>query len=358
MSSEPPRLLARFEARQRRWKRGTTIFLLLFAILVLLITAAMSIDVAYMQLTRTQLRSATDAATRAGCAELSFSQNESSARQAAKDAAALNYVAGQPLKLADNEIVFGKATVTGSGVWTFKANSKPYNGVQVLGNRTSSSLSGSVNLFLGKLVSRGQFEPTMTATAAQLNRDLALVIDRSGSMNTADVGGGLTRWEALKNAVNVFLDTLGQTPKDEQFALASYSTDATIDMKLNQNTRNLKNALDKQTPLGWTNIGGGIDQGIAILNDPKAHRAGSEKTLILMTDGLHNIGTDPLEAAQRAVDSDIIIHAITFSPAADQARMKTVAAMTGGQHFHADTSADLSAIYREIALGTPVLLIK
>ena len=47
---------------------------------LLIIMAAFAIDVAWMQLARTELRTATDAAARAGAKELSLKQNESMAR--------------------------------------------------------------------------------------------------------------------------------------------------------------------------------------------------------------------------------------------------------------------------------------
>ena len=356
---DSPRRVTRRNIRRvtgRRSRRGATIFLMIVAIIAILITAAFSVDIAYMQLSRTQLRSATDAATRAASATLSRTQNEALARQAAKTAASQNLVAGAPLRLSDADIIFGKATENQNGSWDFQAKKKPYNAVHVVGDRTSDSLSGGVNLFFGKMFAHGKFEPTMTATAVQMNRDIAIVVDRSGSMNATDVGLGLSRWQALYNSIDAFLLTLGQTDQDEQFALASYSSAAQIDVKLTKHPPNIMNALSRLPVSGATNIGGGIDQGIVLLDDPQLHRIAAVKTMILMTDGLHNTGIDPLAAAQRAVQSGIVIHTITFSPAADQPRMVAVAAITGGQHFHADTAVDLTAIFRTIAKGTPVLM--
>ena len=175
-------------------------------------------------------------------------------------------------------------------------------------------------------------------------------------MNANDAGLGLSRWQALYNSVDAFLSALGQTSQDEQFSLASYSSAAQVDVKLTTHPPHIMNALSMLSPGGATNIGGGIDQGITLLDDPKLHRLGAVKTMILMTDGLHNTGTDPIAAAQRAAQSGIVIYAITFSPAADQARMISVANITGGEHYHADTGVDLTAIFRSIALGTPVLM--
>ena len=63
-----------------------------------IIMAAFAVDVAWMQLARTELRTATDAAARAGAKELSLSQSVPAARDRAKQAARRNKVAGEPLR--------------------------------------------------------------------------------------------------------------------------------------------------------------------------------------------------------------------------------------------------------------------
>jgi hypothetical protein len=78
--------------------------------------------------------------------------------------------------------------------------------------------------------------------------------------------------------------------------------------------------------------------------------------MILMTDGIHNQGPEPVISARAAAGKDIVIHTITFSSDADIKRMQDVAAATGGQHFHAPDAQELVRIFREIAATLPVLL--
>ena len=82
-------------------------------IIAFLVSVAFSVDVSYMQLTRTKLRSATDAAARAAGEGLSRAQDMDYARQQAKDIAAANKVAGKPLLLDDSDIVFGHSDPAG-----------------------------------------------------------------------------------------------------------------------------------------------------------------------------------------------------------------------------------------------------
>ena len=149
-------------------------------LLVFLAAVAFSVDVAYMQLTQTRLRTATDAAARAGGEALARLQDVPSARQAAKDLAAANLVAGEPLILDDGDIVFGSSDRDADGAWTFTPGGEPVNALRVYGRRTADSASGAVGLFFGRIFGVSTFEPTQTASVVRFDRDICLVVDRSG----------------------------------------------------------------------------------------------------------------------------------------------------------------------------------
>jgi Mg-chelatase subunit ChlD len=106
---------------------------------------------------------------------------------------------------------------------------------------------------------------------------------------------------------------------------------------------------------GSTAISAGIDDAITVLTGKKA-RPFAVKTMIVMTDGIHNLGPEPVLSARVANTKGIVIYTITFSDDADIKRMEDVAAATGGKHFHAPTAADLTRIFKEIAATLPVLL--
>ncbi len=78
--------------------------------------------------------------------------------------------------------------------------------------------------------------------------------------------------------------------------------------------------------------------------------------MVVMTDGQHNMGPEPVIVAEQAAREDIVINTVTFSDGADFVRMKEVAAVTGGQHFHATSAMELEVIFRELAATLPVLL--
>lgn len=368
-------------ANRRIKRRGAMLVLMAVTLPLIVMMAAFAIDVAWMELVRTELRTATDAASRAGAKTLSLQQNEAAARAAAKDAASRNLVANSPLQVTDPEIEIGQSRqATRTSRFVFTPGGVQKNAVRVTGNRTNSSAGGPVALFLGRIMGVRTFEPSQVATSTQLDRDICLVVDRSGSMMrdlvSQNVPGGackaphptLSRWGGLNIAVNGFLAELDKTSQIEQCGLVSYSqqgngcgirfttSDINADLEFDYRTiRSEMARLSSQPVSGFTNIAAGIDNGILVLTDPLA-RPFAVKTMVLMTDGRKNRGIEPVISARRAATLDITIHTVTFSDEADFPRMRAVAAATSGKHFHAPDSAALERIFREIASTLPVLL--
>ena len=219
------------------------VILVLFLLVILLAAAAFSVDVAYMQLARTQLRSATDAAARAGAEAVVRDGGEELAREMIKKVAARNLVAGEPLIVEDDDIVFGNTSPNEDGIWKFYPEAEPYNSVRLTGARTASSASGGVSLFFGSLLGTSFFEPTILTTAAKSappERDFCIVADRSHSM-AFDLSGRdwsyppgrngqcfpphptLSRWAALVEAVKGFCTVLKDTEDEERVGLVSYA---------------------------------------------------------------------------------------------------------------------------------------
>jgi len=358
-------------------------------IFVVLAMAAFSVDVGYMQLTRTELRSATDSSARAGVEALVRLQSTSAAKAAAIAAAKRNLVAGVPLDIDDNDIEFGRSSYTASGKWLFSPGQAPYNAMRVTGRRTKLSNDGPVALFLGHMFGRKTFEPQRQAVASQLARDICLVIDRSGSMawDLSDTNWSyppgipgypqghctpphptLSRWAASSNAVATFLIELNNTQPFERVALASYSSPVTycnssysqssLDQQLTVTYEGITNSLAQrsQSPIcGGTSISGGIDTAVAELTGPNG-RAFADRTIIVLTDGVHNYGRSPVSSAQDADAANIRVHTITFSEGADQDLMQDVADAAGGNHYHAPDAETLSAIFIEIARTLPIVV--
>lgn len=369
-------------------RRGAMLVMVAVTLVIFVVALVFSIDIAYMQLVRSQLRAAADAAAKAGALALCDEQSEQAAIQRAIEVAEKNLVAGQPLSLEASDIELGRPEVQPDGSWLFVPGGEPYGAVRVTANKSAGTKAGAARLFFGGLLGVQYFEPIHVATASQVDQDVVLVLDRSGSMawdmsgvdGRYPTGGGrsynectpphrrLSRWGAADAAVREFLVAVGQTNAIEQVSLVTFSSNtqacgrtiraATVDSPLNPDYALVRRALNyyRRNPIpGGTNIGAGIDAAISVLTGANARRF-ARKTIIVMTDGQWTDGASPVEAAARASALNIRVHAITFSRSADEALMQDVASTAKGKHWHADDAQGLKDIYREIALTLPVML--
>ncbi len=146
--------------------------------------AALSLDVGLAQLSRVQLRKAADAASLAAAGILRDTGSTSAARQAARRFASLNPVgSGSGYLDPDQDIVFGRRIYNRqTGRWEFRAGESPYDSVKVTLRRTASSNAGPLPVFFGRVLGRQYLETSVSSVATFLPRDIALVIDLSGSM--------------------------------------------------------------------------------------------------------------------------------------------------------------------------------
>jgi Ca-activated chloride channel homolog len=229
-----------------------------------------------------------------------------------------------------------------------------------------------------------QFGPNQIAVSSEAEIDLALVIDRSGSMaygvyekSTYLGDHGImpamappgwqfgmaappgSRWLDLVPAMQVLLVALNQSPQDEHVSLATYGSTASFEQSLSPQYSAIMPALNKTTVQMYndsTNIGEGILEGLKTLQDSRTARPFAAKAMLVLTDGIHRTGLEPTIAARQAAIAGVTIYTVTFSEDADQERMKEVARIGAGEHMHASTGADLEALFRKITSVMPMLL--
>ncbi len=398
----------------------------LFAVLLpaLGILVALSVNAAYMELSRTELIVATDVSAHAGGRALSEYQNLDSAIAAAAATAALNNVAGKPLVLSTsdgaNQIEFGRTNQANGDYVRFnfqkvnhadiRSGAQRASAVRITASRTSGSPSGPINMIFPHFLTTTKFEPTFQSVAMQVDRDISLVIDRSGSMgdiswdwpsgksptSSGALNGGVaagiltksgntyyyrsgqnqttyytwvweqyyklgpapkTPWSDLLTAVDSFLTVLNSTPQEELVSLSSYSSTGSVNCQLTGNYNTVKNSLNALNPSGNTAIGLGMQAGIQPLINTSFARPQAAKTMVVMTDGIHNTGTSPVTVANTLVAQyPVRIFTVTFGADADISRMQQVATIGGGKHYHAATGAQLNTVFQEIANNVATLL--
>jgi Ca-activated chloride channel family protein len=330
-------------------RRGAMLVLIAATMILFMIFVAFSIDIAHMHLAKTELRSATDAAAKAAAQELSRTQDVRAAIRVGSEVAAANQVNNVPLRLSDSDFAFGRSNENAvTGRFDFSIATTPINSVQVVGRRTTGSLSGAVPLFFGSVFGVPIFEPQSTATATYVDRDVVLVVDRSGSMAGA-------KFADLRSAIGVFTTTLGSTPANEFVGLASYSDTASVDVLMTPDLPRINDAFRSMPVAGFTSISAGMDAGETVLRSGRP-RGFVDRTMIVMTDGNHNRGPEPRLSAVRLAADGVVIHTITFGADADVARMREVARIGSGRHFHAVSGLELQRIYREIALSLSTMI--
>ena len=357
-----------------RDRRASALALLVVLLPVALAISAFAINVVYMELARTQLQVNTDIATRAAGRALAVTGDQAQAIAAAKRMMQLNTFVNQRLDVTDNNIVFGASTRTSECErYSFSLSNNP--------NAVRFETNGKVRvpMLFPTLGVPVDFRPIKQAISTQSELDIALVIDRSGSMafgsnepagnyNPAMAPLGWTwgdpvppgsRWNDAVAAVDSFLSYLNTTVHDERVALVTYSDNASREEKLTTNYALLGASLTNISLSfkgGSTNIGDGITSGAAELGDKKAARPWASRVLIVLTDGIWTSGVDPAIAATAAVGEDITIYTLTFSAEADQAKMSQIATIGGGLHFHASNGTELTEAFRAIAHSLPTLL--
>ncbi len=370
----------RFKCHGRR--QGAVLVLVAILLPVMLILSAVAINYAYMDLCETELYTATDAAARAAGREFGVTRNATAAINRGKQLANLNQVSGDGLTLSDSDFEFGHSVRSNAGRYTFDPNSTSKNAVQITAKRMQGSADGPISLIMPSVLGRNSFNISESAVSTSVEVDIALVLDRSGSMayavdeiadpavKPASAPPGWTfcmaappvcRWRNLVAAVDVFLGEVSTSPMDEQVSLSTYNHLTGTDVNLTRNYAEVSAGLSPYTNslcMGATNIGGGINEGIGSLFYSPTARPTAAKVIVVMTDGIHNWGSDPIGPAYWAAESGVTVFTVTFANEADITRMREVAAIGGGKHYHAASANDLTAAFQDIARSLPTLLTK
>jgi hypothetical protein len=243
--------------------------------------------------------------------------------------------------LADRATVIGSSASDDDILITAPANG--YDGPLVL-RFTSAGLQRDRDL--GTLTSRAMGRPTPLPGPI----DLEAIVDVSGSMSGNDPKF------LRKDAVRLLLDLarkgdrLGAVGFDDEFSPIFDLTPLTGSAA---QIASLKTAADRGIAnKGGTNYNAGFDQAYAALTAPGVD-PNRQKGIIFLTDGGHNAGdylNGHLRFAFNPSGRSWPVCAIQLGPPAsfqpqDVARLKRIAAETGGQYFATTTASSLTDIY-------------
>ena len=390
-------------------RQGVAIVPLTAIFACLAVLAAISVDLAYMQLVKTELQVASDAGAKAALETLYRTNNQTQARKAGRDMMERFKVGGKMYDADLSDVVLGRSVPNQSGAYVFTAGATPFNAVQVTGDITQGSTAGPASLFFGGVTGHEKFGTTLSSTATFQMYEVCLCLDRSGSMlfdmtgvdyayppnnpllSSFTAWGEVwrnhlsapnpvgSRWAALNSAVEVFLDEAGGASSPPRTSLVTWASDYTmpvtpyteyeassVDYVLPANgyhdwdsnayaIQTKMNYLSSHPMMGGTNISAGIMDAVAQLTGANAHPL-ANKSIILLTDGLWTDGPDPMGAAQVAADAGIVINTISLLSTADPELMADIAELTGGVTFKATSQEELEQVFRELARSLPVVL--
>ena len=202
---------------------------------------------------------------------------------------------------------------------------------------------------------------------------IAMVVDRSGSMEARDFVRGDTSVSRLDAVKRVFQDFVGREGRSgDLIGLVAFARYADSLCPLTTDRGNLM-AILEQTGIatGRAEDGTAVGEGLALAVERLRGQEALSKVAILLTDGVNNAGEiAPRQAAELAAQHGVRVYTIgagttgmapvpmrgpggrvTLQPRRveiDEATLEQIAAQTGGRYFHARDADVLASVIDEI----------
>jgi len=172
--------------------------------------------------------------------------------------------------------------------------------------------------------------------------NLTVVLDRSGSM------GSQQKIENARAAVRALID---QLRREDFFSLVIYDDEVEVVCRSRRvgDKERLRRLVEEITPRGWTNLGGGLTEGI---HQAQRHaREDYVNRVILLSDGLANRGiTDPSwlgELTSRAARGGISLTTMGVGWDFNEHLMVSLAEAGGGNYYFIESPRDLASVFRK-----------
>jgi Ca-activated chloride channel family protein len=180
--------------------------------------------------------------------------------------------------------------------------------------------------------------------------DIVIALDTSSSMTSNDFGGE-QRIVAAKKVIDGFLQGL----KNDRAGIVIFSADGMVLSPLTLDYAAAQRLVDPVEPGKILRDGTAIGTGLATAVNVLRASTARSKVIVLATDGENNTGDiQPLDAAQMAKLLGIRVYTVGVAPTGkgagevDEALMKRMSDIAGGQYYRASDEAALRNVYQEI----------
>jgi Ca-activated chloride channel family protein len=199
--------------------------------------------------------------------------------------------------------------------------------------------------------------PHVVVPLATHDGQVFICIDTSGSMASTDVLP--TRAIAAKSAAQAFINA---TPSGTKVGIIAFSADASLVQPLSSDRAAVIASLDNvPQPDGATAIGDALK--LAAQNLPDA----GHRVIVLITDGVNNAGSDPLEMAQFLGQHRVPVYTVGIGTAQggiipgtndeatiDEDALRQYAELSGGAYARAENAVQLRDALSRLARVTTV----
>jgi Mg-chelatase subunit ChlD/pimeloyl-ACP methyl ester carboxylesterase len=194
--------------------------------------------------------------------------------------------------------------------------------------------------------------PTVEPAPGGAETATVFVLDVSGSMEDPWRGG--SKIESAKQAALSVLNMIEQESQvggvSHQVAVATFSTDAWLNLPLTTDYPEVRRAIQALQPLNRTNLGAGLQQANRALQSA----ADATKIEILLSDGLTNEGMSRDQIlsgpVQEAAQAGTCIYTVGFGDPGDldEDLLGRIAQAACGQYSYAETPYDLERVYVQV----------
>jgi Ca-activated chloride channel family protein len=198
--------------------------------------------------------------------------------------------------------------------------------------------------------------PRFIATVPVRGGAVVLCVDTSGSMRATDVAP--TRSDAAAAAVHAFVDAV---PDGTRLGIVAFASGAGVVQPLTDDKDAVRDAIAHILPPN-----GGTAIGDALATAARLLPASGRRAIVLITDGVNNLGSDPLQAAPQIGQSGIEIDTVGIGtndsgqlvPGTDQAAsideeaLRQIASSARGAYARANDAGTLRRRLAALAAST------